>query len=129
MFPPASPVGSSASPHGVNRRQFLRSGSAVLALPFLEALAYRPSSRASMPKPPKRMVCIMTDTGLLAENFFPKGTGRNFVPLGYLGQLEPTRPGQPPSASNSKSIAAIRAERVVMRESPRLTPLWSALMS
>jgi hypothetical protein len=53
------------------RRQFLRSGSAVLALPFLEALAPR-GARGEAAPPPKRMVCIMTNTGLLADNFFPK---------------------------------------------------------
>jgi hypothetical protein len=75
----------------LNRRQFLRSGSAVLALPFLEALA--PRLVRGQPKPPasRRMVCIMTNTGLLADHFFPKETGRDFAPSRYLAHLEAVR--------------------------------------
>ena len=74
----------------LNRRQFLRSGSAVLALPFLEALAPRLARGASVP-PLKRMVCIMTNTGLLPENFWPKETGQDYKPSRYLAHLEPLR--------------------------------------
>ena len=72
------------------RRQFLRSGSAVLALPFLEALAPRAARGQSAP-PPKRMVCIMTNTGLLPDNFFPKQTGKDFESSRYLTHLEGIR--------------------------------------
>jgi hypothetical protein len=68
----------------------LRAGSAVLALPFLEALAPR-TSRAQPGAPPKRMVCIMTNTGLLAENFFPKQTGKDYAASRYLAHLEALR--------------------------------------
>jgi hypothetical protein len=37
------------------------------------------------------MVCIMTNTGLLAENFFPKETGRDYAPSRYLSHLETIR--------------------------------------
>jgi hypothetical protein len=74
----------------VGRRQFLRAGSAVLALPFLEALAPRAVRGQAMP-PPKRMVCIMTNTGLLPDNFFPKETGRHYEPSRYLAHLEGIR--------------------------------------
>ena len=70
---------TSSMPHLLNRRQFLRAGSAVLALPFLEALAPRLARGASAP-PPKRMVCIMTNTGLLPENFWPKEPGPSYAP-------------------------------------------------
>jgi hypothetical protein len=75
---------------GLSRRQFLRSGSAVLALPFLEALAPRLARGRSAP-PPARMMCIMTNTGLLPEHFFPKETGRDYTPSRYLSYLEPVR--------------------------------------
>ena len=71
----------------LGRRQFLRSGSAVLALPFLEALALR-AARGKDPMAPRRMVCIMTNTGLLADNFFPAQTGKDFEPSRYLAHLE-----------------------------------------
>lgn len=74
-----------------SRRQFLRSGSAVLALPFLEALAPRIVRGQSAQPASKRMVCVMTNTGLLAENFFPKQTGSNYAPSRYLEHLEPVR--------------------------------------
>jgi hypothetical protein len=75
----------------MNRRQFLRSGSAVLALPFLEAFAPRTVRAESAPPASRRMVCIMTNTGLLPDNFFPKQTGRDYVPSRYLAQLEDVR--------------------------------------
>jgi hypothetical protein len=81
---------ASSTQHLLNRRQFLRAGSAALALPFLEALAPRLARGASQP-PPKRMVCIMTNTGLLPENFWPKETGKTFEPSRYLAHLEQVR--------------------------------------
>jgi hypothetical protein len=74
----------------LGRRQFLRSGSAVLALPFLEALAPR-AARGKDPVTHRRMVCIMTNTGLLADNFFPAQTGKDFEPSRYLAHLEGIR--------------------------------------
>jgi len=75
----------------LSRRQFLRSGSAVLALPFLEALAPRRVRGQSAPRAPKRMVCIMTNTGLLPEHFFPNDTDTAAGPSRYLTHLEPLR--------------------------------------
>ncbi len=83
------PRGPSAQPL-LNRRHFLRAGSAFLALPFLEALEPRLAGGASSPTP-RRMVCIMTNTGLIKDNFFPKETGRTFEPSRYLAHLEPVR--------------------------------------
>jgi hypothetical protein len=37
------------------------------------------------------MVCIMTNTGLLAENFFPAQGGRDFEPTRYLAHLNDVR--------------------------------------
>jgi hypothetical protein len=37
------------------------------------------------------MVCIMTNTGLLPDNFFPKQTGRDYAPSRYLEHLEAVR--------------------------------------
>jgi hypothetical protein len=37
------------------------------------------------------MVCIMTNTGLLPENFWPKETGSSYAPSRYLTHLEPVR--------------------------------------
>jgi len=61
-----------------------------LGLPFLEALAPRLARGVAAP-PPKRMVCIMTNTGLLPENFWPKEAGRTYAPSRYLSHLEAVR--------------------------------------
>ncbi len=90
MSCPPSSLDTTSTQLQLNRRQFLRSGSAVLALPFLEALAPRLARGASVP-PLKRMVCIMTNTGLLPENFWPKETGQDYKPSRYLAHLEPLR--------------------------------------
>ncbi len=90
MTRPLSSRDTTSTQLQLNRRQFLRSGSAVLALPFLEALAPRLARGASVP-PPKRMVCVMTNTGLLPENFWPKETGQEYTPSRYLAHLEPLR--------------------------------------
>jgi len=37
------------------------------------------------------MVCIMTNTGLLPENFWPKEAGRTYAPSRYLSHLEAVR--------------------------------------
>jgi hypothetical protein len=85
-----NPKQKPSSSHLLGRRQFLRAGSAVLALPFLEALAPR-TSRAQTEAAPRRMVCIMTNTGLLAENFYPKQTGKDYEASRYLAHLDPVR--------------------------------------
>jgi uncharacterized protein (DUF1501 family) len=59
----------------LNRRTFLRAAGATLALPFLEALAPRRAFSGEPQEAPRRMVCIMTNTGLIPDNFFPKHTG------------------------------------------------------
>ena len=71
----------------LSRRSFLRSAGAVLTLPFLEALAPRKAHSAEPSAPPRRMVCIMTNTGLIPENFFPKMTGRDYEATRYMTLL------------------------------------------
>lgn len=62
-----------------DRRQFLRSVGACLALPFLES-----SARAKPPESPKRMVCLMTNMGVLPGNFFPQTPGADYEKTPYL---------------------------------------------
>jgi len=65
-----------------SRRQFLRCGSALLALPWLESLAV-----AGETEPPKRMVAICTSFGLYGPSFFPEKVGRDYEPSEYLKVL------------------------------------------
>lgn len=65
-----------------SRRQFLRAGSALLALPWLESLAA--SSEAA---PPRRLVCICTGFGLYGPSFFPAKAGGDYELSEYLKVL------------------------------------------
>jgi hypothetical protein len=71
----------------LNRRTFLRAAGATLALPFLEALAPRRAFSGEPQEAPRRMVCIMTNTGLIPNNFFPKQTGSDYELPRYLAHL------------------------------------------
>ena len=70
------------APH--NRRQFLRSTTALLALPWLETLA---SAAEAVAGPPRRMVSICTSFGLYGPSFFPKTAGRDYEASEYLEVL------------------------------------------
>lgn len=71
-----------------NRRHFLRSGSALIALPFLESLHFRPFAAATPPAPrPKRMVFLGFGWGVTRETWFPdvSQTGKSYaLPAGLL---------------------------------------------
>jgi hypothetical protein len=66
----------------VTRRQVLRAGSAILALPWLEALAV-----ADEKAPPKRIITVCTSFGLYGPSFFPTNTGRDYEASEYLKML------------------------------------------
>jgi len=85
-------------PTPVARRQFLRGAGILLSLPFLEAM--RPAF-ASAPRAggagvvpggkPRRFLGICNNLGLLSEEFFPKGAGREYVLSPYLEVLRERR--------------------------------------
>jgi hypothetical protein len=71
----------------------LRAAGAAVALPLLESLAPRtgygsPAEQAAAGgsgiAPPRRMVCVMVNTGIIPEHFFPKELGRDYQPSPYL---------------------------------------------
>ena len=70
----------------IGRRQFLRTGSVMLTLPWLESLA-RPDETG----PPKRIVNICTSFGLYGPSFFPSKPGRDYEPSEYLQILNDVR--------------------------------------
>ena len=56
----------------INRRHFLRSSAATLALPFLESAGFRRfAAAAAAGTPPKRMVFIAMGYGVTQETWFP----------------------------------------------------------
>ncbi len=73
---------STTGPIPRTRRQFLRTGSALLMLPWLESLA-----GAATAPPPRRLVSICTAFGLYGPSFFPEQAGRDYQPSEYLKLL------------------------------------------
>jgi hypothetical protein len=66
----------------ITRRQVLRVGSAMLALPWLETLA-----RGEDKNPPRRIINICTSFGLYGPSFFPTTAGRDYEASEYLQLL------------------------------------------
>ncbi|MEQ1830401.1 MAG: DUF1552 domain-containing protein, partial [Pirellula sp.] len=76
------------------RRTFLRGFGVGLALPMLDAMrpALAMSSGASnTDNPPRRVLGICNNLGLLPEHFFPSETGTNYTLSPYLRELEKHR--------------------------------------
>src|SRR5580704_16949139 len=69
-----------------SRRTFLRASGVALALPLLEAM--RPAfSRAAPAPPPRRMLGVCNNLGLLPDQFFPTAAGRDYPLSPYLQLL------------------------------------------
>ncbi len=67
-------------PH--TRRHFLRSSSALVALPVLASLGFqRFASAAPAPTPPKRLICLGFGWGITTESWFPdvKQPGKDYT--------------------------------------------------
>ncbi len=71
---------NTSTPHLQSRRQFIRTSSVLLALPWLESLA----GTAEAAAPPRRLVTICTSFGLYGPSFFPEQAGRDYTPSEYL---------------------------------------------
>lgn len=87
------PVTQSPPHSGSARRAFLRSGSALVALPFLESLGLSRSVDAteqSGSAPPKRLVFLGMGFGVTADRWYPdvKTTGENYELPGVLEPLQ-----------------------------------------
>jgi hypothetical protein len=73
-------------PLRLDRRTFLRSSGVCLALPMLDAMqpAFGADAASS---PPRRLVAIETNMGILPQFFFPEKAGRDYTPSPYLEKL------------------------------------------
>lgn len=76
----------------LSRRTFLRGAGVALALPWLDAMRPARGAASRAADPPRRMVCIQTNQGILPQFFFPEAAGRDFVATPYLEQLSTHRP-------------------------------------
>jgi len=81
----------------LDRRSFLRGVGVSLALPLLDSMApaFGQSPKSSSPlepgAKPRRMFGICNNLGLLGDQFFPTGQGRDYVPSPYLKLLQEHR--------------------------------------
>ena len=73
-----------------SRRQFLRGTGVALALPFLDAMM--PAfARDAKVLPPRRMLAVCNNLGLVPEKFFPEQAGRDYKLSPYLEELSDNR--------------------------------------
>lgn len=69
-----------------SRRRFLRGAGVTLALPLLECMT--PAfTRAAKEQPPRRMLLISNNLGVLPRPFFPRTAGRDYELSPYLSGL------------------------------------------
>lgn len=77
----------------MKRRTFLRGSGVAIALPFLESLCSRAAAAGATDPaaPPRRMVFIMSNMGVIPKNFFPEAAGESYELSPYLSLLEAQR--------------------------------------
>ncbi len=64
----------------LSRRSVLRGAGVTLALPLLESMHPAAAAYAQTAKtPPRRMIAICNNLGLLADHFFPQNAGRDYA--------------------------------------------------
>ena len=72
----------------LSRRRFLQGTGIALSLPAFESFAV---GAATDDESPRRLVCVGNHLGFYPGNFFPKATGKDYVPTSTLKPLEKHR--------------------------------------
>ncbi len=75
----------------LSRRSFLRGSGVALALPLLDAMVPAVVRGQAAQAPPRRMVAIETNLGILPQFFFPEQAGRDYEATPYLDILRAHR--------------------------------------
>src|ERR1051326_2307096 len=75
----------------LSRRSFLRGSGVAIALPLLDAMIPAVVRGQPAPTPPRRMVAIETNLGILPQFFFPERAGRDYELTPYLNILRAHR--------------------------------------
>jgi BMFP domain-containing protein YqiC len=81
----------------LSRRRFLQGAGIALSLPFLESMlsGVVPAAKGEGPlapgAKPRRMLAVCNNLGLLGDQFFPQGSGRDYVASPYLSLLQKHR--------------------------------------
>lgn len=96
-YPTAVPAPFVSTRRPLSRRRFLRGTGIALSLPFLESML-APFARADASgsplapgAKPRRMLGICNNLGLLPDQFFPQGHGRDYTASPYLAHLQEHR--------------------------------------
>ncbi|MFN7922440.1 MAG: DUF1552 domain-containing protein [Bryobacteraceae bacterium] len=74
----------------LSRRTLLRGSGVTLALPLLECMT-APFARAAASQPPRRMLIVANNLGVLPKNFFPQTAGGEYERTPYLSVLDEVR--------------------------------------
>src|SRR4051794_29023562 len=87
------PLGAFVSTRrGISRREVLRGAGILMGLPLLEAMSSAfgatPRSATVEAGKPRRMFAICNNLGLLPDQFFPSGSGREYTASPYLEELQ-----------------------------------------
>ena len=77
----------------LSRRRFLRGTGIALGLPLLEAMTPAFAKAAAPAAAPRRMLAVCNNLGLLPDQFFPTGAGRDYQLSPYLEMLKEHREG------------------------------------
>jgi uncharacterized protein DUF1552 len=77
----------STSTSHLPRRTFLRGAGVTLALPLLECMKPLFARAGTADQPPRRMLIIANNLGVLPKYFFPEGAGRDYELSPYLSEL------------------------------------------
>ena len=86
-----------ATRQAISRRHFIRGVGVALSLPFLDSMTAPFARAAEVASPlapnatPRRMFAICNNLGLLPAQFFPQGSGRDYVASPYLQSLQEHR--------------------------------------
>jgi hypothetical protein len=75
------------SNRSLSRRSFLRGSGVALSLPFLDAMIPAVARGQAAAPPPRRMVAIQTNLGIMPQFFFPERAGRDYELTPYLNIL------------------------------------------
>lgn len=75
-------------PRPLDRRTFFRAAGFTLALPMLDAMEAKAADKKG---PPRRMVAIETNMGILPQYFFPEKAGKDYEGTPYLDRLKAHR--------------------------------------
>ena len=78
-----------SSPRSLSRRTFLRGAGVAIALPALDAMVAVAARADGKAAPPRRLVAIQTNQGIMPHLFFPEKSGKGYSPSPYLETLKP----------------------------------------